>query len=240
MRAGRAARTAAARSSPGPEPPAPALQATPTADRAPQAPNRDRDRARDRDLQRAPESGYPRRMKRIVKTLITGAVGIVGVSALMARRVTVKRTSHIAASSDEIYALVASFQTGWIHWSPFGTQRDPSVVFTYEGPPSGTGATQRWTSQKMRNGRMSITAAEPNAFVRYELEFLGEAFRGEGSFELAAHGDGCDVTWSSTIDLGNNPLKRWLGPFIRRGMGGAFDEGLTALARAATRPHSDR
>jgi hypothetical protein len=145
------------------------------------------------------------------------------------RRVEARRARRMRASREDVLPLVTSFKTGWVKWSPFGPERDPSLVLTYEGPDAGVGATQRWTAKRMKSGYMAITRADPDR-VAYEIEILGGAFRGDGVLALEAADGGCEVTWTSTIDLGR---KRILGPIVRRGMGSAFDEGLAALERAA-------
>jgi hypothetical protein len=150
---------------------------------------------------------------------------------LFPRRVEARRTRRMTASREAILPLVASFKSGWVKWSPFGPRRDPTLALTYEGPDAGVGATQRWTAKRMKSGHMTITRAEPDR-VAYEIEILDGAFRGEGLLVLEEAAGGCEVTWTSTIDLGR---KRILGPIVRRGMGSAFEEGLAALERAATR-----
>src|SRR5207244_11250177 len=63
------------------------------------------------------------------------------------------------------------------------------------------------------------------------LQMGGGKFRSGGQIDLAPDPGGTRVTWSSTIDLGPNPLMHYLGVMIRSGMGQAFDEGLTTLKR---------
>jgi hypothetical protein len=157
------------------------------------------------------------------------------VSGAFPRRVTVRRSTWIAGSSDSVYALVASFEDGWVRWSPYGAQRDPTVVFAYEGPRAGVGAIQRWTAKRMGTGVMEMTRADPASGIAYSLALtaMGLSFEGECSLDLKREADGCTVTWTTTMDLSSSRRKRALGSLIRRGMGQAFDEGLASLAREA-------
>jgi hypothetical protein len=157
------------------------------------------------------------------------------------RRVTVRRAIRIARPCAHVFPLVASFRNGWVAWSPYGTQRDPSVVFAYEGPDSGVGAVQRWTAKRMGTGVMEMTRADPASGVAYSLALtaMGLSFEGECALDLDGAGggcrDGCTVSWTTTMDLGSSRRKRVLGPLIRSGMGQAFEEGLAALKREAER-----
>lgn len=162
--------------------------------------------------------------------------GVVLVGFLLPRKVAVTRTTVVAAGRDTLFPLVASFKRGWARWSPFGPQRDPSVELVYSGADHGEGAVQRWTSQKMGNGQMTILSADPERGVVYDLQMAGGKFRSGGQIDLAPDPGGTKVTWSSTIDLGPNPLMHYLGVMIRTGMSQAFDEGLSTLKREAEEP----
>jgi hypothetical protein len=147
----------------------------------------------------------------------------------------VKRSVFIAAPRDDVYGLIASFRTGWVSWSPFGVQRDPTVTFAYEGPDSGIGAIQRWTAKHMGTGVMRMTHAAPASGIGYTIALTaaGLSFEGEASIDLLPSTEGSTVTWTSTMDLSSSRAKRAFGAVIRRGMGQAFDEGLASLKRAA-------
>jgi len=165
---------------------------------------------------------------------LTALVLLVG--AVLPRRVQVKRSTVVAAGRDTLFPLLASFKRGWTRWSPFGPQRDPTVQLVFSGKDHGQGAVQRWTSQKMGDGQMTMLSADPERGVAYDLQLMGGKFRSGGQIDLDADPGGVRVTWSSTIDLGPNPLMHYLGLMIRSGMGQAFDEGLATLKREAETP----
>ncbi|HEY8211423.1 MAG TPA: SRPBCC family protein [Myxococcaceae bacterium] len=164
------------------------------------------------------------------------AAAVVVVGALLPRRVTVTRSTVVAAGRDTLFPLIASFKRGWTKWSPFGPQRDPTVQLVYSGADHGEGAVQRWTSQKMGDGQMTMLRADPEHGVVYDLQMAAGKFRSGGQIDLSPDPAGTRVTWSSTIDLGRNPLMHYLGMMIRAGMGQAFDEGLNTLKREAEEP----
>src|SRR4051812_5172478 len=168
--------------------------------------------------------------------LVGLAAAVVVVGALLPRRVVVTRSTVVAAGLDTLFPLVASFQRGWTRWSPLGPQRDPTLQLVYSGSDHGEGSVQRWTSQKMGDGQMTLLRADPERGVVYDLQMAGGKFRSGGQIDLSPDPAGTKVTWSSTIDLGPNPLMHYLGMMIRSGMGQAFDEGLTTLKREAEEP----
>jgi hypothetical protein len=162
--------------------------------------------------------------------------------AVFPRRVTARASIWIARARDDVYPLLADFETGWTQWSPYGSARDPTVVLTYDGPRQGVGAVQRWTSKRMGTGSMRMIRADPASGVGYvlSLEFLGAAVHGEAALDFTPTSDGSTVTWSSTMDLSSSRLLRTLGRVVRAGMRDAFAQGLAALKNAAEResaPH---
>ena len=163
------------------------------------------------------------------------AAAVLLLGALLPRRVRVERSALVAAGPGVLFPLLASFKRGWLRWSPFGPQRDPTAQMVFSGADHGVGAVQRWTSQHLGQGQMTLTAADPLRGVTYELQ-LGSRFKSGGRIDLSPDPAGTRVNWSTTVDLGPNPLMHYLGFLIRSGMGQAFDEGLAALRREAEQP----
>ncbi len=163
-------------------------------------------------------------------------------NAAFPRRVTVRRSVWIARPASRVWPLIASFKEGWPNWSPYGAQRDPTIRFEYEGPVVGIGALQRWTAEHMGVGQMLMVHADPDAGVRYTIALVvaGMSIEGDASIDLAPEGDGCTVTWTSTMDLSASRIARTLSAIVGRGMGQAFDEGLAALKREAEREPAAR
>ena len=57
-------------------------------------------------------------------------------------------------------------------WTPWNSQLDPTLVYTYEGEP-GVGFRSRWTGEKAGKGTLEITSAEPGRGIVYVMKFEG-------------------------------------------------------------------
>ena len=140
---------------------------------------------------------------------------------------TVERSATIQASPDQVYAHIIDFHN-WAAWSPWDDM-DPTMVKTFSGADSGTGAKYAWSgNRKVGQGSMEITdAAEPSS-VEIALEFL-KPFKASNTttFTLEASGDATNVTWAMTgrktlmtrvIGIFKS-MDSMVGPDFERGLG---------------------
>ena len=83
----------------------------------------------------------------------------------------VSRTTQIAAPPDKLFSYLNDLHN-WDAWSPW-TKLDPNIKVEYSGTPSGPGAVYHWTgNDKVGEGRMTITNAQPPAQIDMKLEFI--------------------------------------------------------------------
>ena len=147
---------------------------------------------------------------------------------------TVSRSITIHASTDRIYPFLSNFKE-WEKWSPWNASKDATLKYTYEGPATGIGAKQSWTSEKMGKGWMQFTSANPQTGVAYDLYIdMGRSQSTlHGNIDLSADGDSTNVTWT---DRGNSEasfIKRWMSLMIKPMLGKDIDKGLAGLKTIA-------
>lgn len=123
----------------------------------------------------------------------------------------VSESVTMSASKGRIYDSVANLSK-WLEWSPWNDSKDASLTYTYEGPESGEGAQQNWTSDKMGTGWLKIVKANPETGINYDLFIDMGRFQsklhGEMVFETV--GDQTKVTWIDRGENGNNIIKKWM------------------------------
>ncbi len=157
------------------------------------------------------------------------AVFFIGGSLIPAEWTT-SRSMAIQAGADKIYPHIDSFKA-WESWSPWNITTDPSIKYTYTGPDSGVGAQQHWTSDKMGNGWMILTAADPKTGVSYDVHvnMYGSESIVHGNINLATTNDQSIVTWTAKGDSGSSFVKRWMSLMCRFMIGQSFETGLNGL-----------
>lgn len=178
-------------------------------------------------------------MKKFVKWIfiivaILVAVFFVG-GNLIPKTWTVTETISIDATNEVVYEQIADLKN-WQNWSSWTKEKDPTQVYTYEGPDMGAGAKWLWTSEKMGTGWLEIKEASVDRGIVYEL------FIDMGSMQSTIHGeialarvdDGAlNVIWTDKGDSGSNLIKRWMSLVVKSMLSKELKEGLTKLKSIA-------
>jgi uncharacterized protein YndB with AHSA1/START domain len=169
---------------------------------------------------------------RLLRNLVIGLVGLVIVLAAAAfalpREVTVSRSATIAAAPAAVFPYVNS-DSKFIEWSPWAA-KDPAMKITHEGPVEGVGARMTWVSEndQVGTGTQEITESVPDERVAYRLEFGGMT-PAAAYFDMEPAGEGTAITWTLVMDMGSNPVARWMGLMMDGWVGKDFDTGLANL-----------
>jgi uncharacterized protein YndB with AHSA1/START domain len=133
----------------------------------------------------------------------------------------------VQAPGETVFDLLASPRR-WDEWTPW-----PEVAFTYEGPPSGAGASRSWNDPRMGAGTFTVTEANRPSQVRYVVELGGGAPPTRGTFTLEPSDGGTRVTWREEGDFGRSPMMGWAALSLRRKHGPQLGERLKGLVAAA-------
>jgi uncharacterized protein YndB with AHSA1/START domain len=168
----------------------------------------------------------------LAKILIALAVLIVIFVIVVATRPAefrVARSTTISAPPSAVFEQVNDLKK-WKPWSPW-EKMDPNMKQTYEGPPSGVGATSSWVgNNEVGEGRMTITESRPNELVRFKLDFI-KPFAGTSTaeFTFKPEGNQTVVTWSMSGQ--NNFIAKAVHLFIDcdKMIGGNFEQGLSGM-----------
>jgi hypothetical protein len=165
---------------------------------------------------------------RIVVAVILLVVLLVVVAFALPSEYHVKRSVIINANSDAIFPYLANLKK-WTDWTVWTTAKDPTLVFTYEGPQEGIGAISKWTSKKTGNGVMKLMDAKSKKGVIYELSMNDGKSRSDGAIVLEKVSEGTKVTWDDRGEVGGNLLGRYFVPFLDKMIGADFEAGLQKL-----------
>lgn len=171
--------------------------------------------------------------------MIAGGVLVVLLGLLLIYVGTRPNTMHyersllIEAPADAIFPLINDFHL-WGQWSPW-EKLDPDMKRTYDGAASGPGAIYSWAGDKnIGEGRMTMLQTKPNEHLPIKLEFFKPfAATNEANFYLKPEAGGTRVTW--TMDGPANFMSKVMGLFMNmeKMIGGAFEQGLADLSKAA-------
>lgn len=169
----------------------------------------------------------------LLTTLLPAVAILIGIVLLIAAfrspHFRVERSVSIHASAAEIFAHLNDLRKSNV-WSPW-VKLDPNATYTFEGPPSGVGATGAWDgNNNIGAGRQIITDSRPDELVRLRLEFQ-RPFKATSTAEFALKpvGGQTVVTWSLAGE--SNFVCRLFSLFMSHDkmIGGQFEKGLADL-----------
>ena len=158
-------------------------------------------------------------------TILYTAIAIIAAIALVAlllpRKVTVTRTAEVPMSPAQVIETVASTD-GFQTFNPYCTT-DPDLKITPFGPASGVGAGFRFEGKEGK-GTQTITAVTDSRVTH--LIDLGAMGKPVQEITAERSGNGAEVTWTVTSDMGFNPIFRIFGLFMDRMLGKTYELGL--------------
>jgi hypothetical protein len=160
-------------------------------------------------------------------------VVLVIVAALRRADFRVERSIVVSVPPAAAFAQVNDFHK-WEDWSPWA-KLDPAMKETYDGAPSGVGASYSWSGNKnVGTGRMTLTESRPVEWIRIKLEFLKPfAATNTAEFTFKPNGNQTIVTWSMFGK--SNLICRLMGLFMNmdKMIGSQFEKGLADLKAAS-------
>ena len=146
---------------------------------------------------------------------------------LLRRKSRVVRRIIIRATPADIFPFLNDLRN-WPKWTEWS--RLEEIHFSYEGPSSGVGAEQRWSSKRMA-GVMRLVQSVPDEQVAYhtELGTGGYQYHVDGILTLESFGSLTRVTWLCRWDSGPNPYSRYKSLLMKWFIGRGFHAGLSNL-----------
>lgn len=110
-------------------------------------------------------------LKRVAIILGLLVVGLLAVIAMRPDTFHVERSMTFTGPPAAAFGLVNDFHQ-WSQWSPW-EKLDPGMQRTFDGQAAGAGAGYAWKgTDKVGEGRMTITGSQPSSRVDIKLEFI--------------------------------------------------------------------
>ena len=143
----------------------------------------------------------------------------------------ISRFATMAAPQEDIFGQVNTLRN-WEAWSPF-EKLDPNMKRTYEGPPSGVGASQYWSGNSAAGeGRSTISESDPYNRIGLKLEMVRPMkATNDAEFTFVPENGQTRVTW--TISGCNGFMGKAFSLFMNmdKMLGGEFEKGLADLKK---------
>lgn len=107
----------------------------------------------------------------------------------------VARSTHINATPDEVFDVVADFSR-WSTWSPW-LCCEPDAEVVVSDDPSSVGSTYKWNGELVGEGEIEHVTLTRGKLLEEELRFLRPfTSQAKVTFELSGESDGTKLTWN--------------------------------------------
>ncbi len=167
-------------------------------------------------------------LKKIGLSLLAVVVLLAVVSFFLPSTVKVERSTVVKASAETVFNQVNTFKA-WEGWSPWKEQ-DAQMTTEYSGSEAGAGAVSTWKSPKMGDGSQTIVASTPFSTITTELDF-GRGNKPTCNWKFEQTPEGTKVSWDFIVDLGMNPIARYMGLMMNNAIGASYEKGLDNLKK---------
>jgi hypothetical protein len=166
-------------------------------------------------------------VRKIVSILVVALIALVGGAYMLPQALHIERSTVIARPAAAVFPYINSLHKA-NEWSPWADY-DPNVKMSYSGAEEGQGAKMSWSgNDKVGTGSQEITQSVLNRKVASDLKFGAQA-PAKAALTLTTTDAGTKVVWSLDIDLGNNPIARYVGTTLDAKVGADYERGLAKL-----------
>lgn len=159
-----------------------------------------------------------------------------GIAIFLPSEVQVKRSVIVPASSEVVFEQVNDLRQ-WRYWSPW-QQLDPNMSITYEGFLSGKNASYHWQSDKVGNGKVTITQSRPYQSITTNMSYTNMKVTSHYQFEAVRQGT--RVSWIFVTNVGENPIDKYMALLLDLVIGPDLKRGLTNLKNHIKNLTSDK
>ena len=177
-----------------------------------------------------------------LKVLIIILAAFCGIAFLLPKDFTVTRAIQINASIVDVFEQTNTL-SNWANWSAWH-KMDPNANYTYSTPDAGIGASYSFDGdpELIGAGVLTILESTANQSIRTEIVFLKEGEengRGNGEWAFTEKNGVTQVSWSFLVDMGNNPVARWVGLMMDSMLGPQLETGLNNMKEYLENPTSE-
>ena len=140
----------------------------------------------------------------------------------------VERSTSIGAPAEVVFAQLNDLHR-WSRWNPY-EKMDPGMTVTHAGAPMGVGASYHYVSDKVGEGRMTVTESTPHERVGVEARFIKPfAATNAIAFTVKPSAGGVTVTWEMRGD--QTLVGKAISLFVKMDtmIGKDFEKGLADL-----------
>lgn len=154
---------------------------------------------------------------------------IVMISRFFPHQYHVERTITINKPVNETFAYLSNYQN-WEQWSLWNKSVDSTLYYFYNKTHDTIGARQYFYGALLGQGYFETIGYKKDSSIQFILSVNRSERTAAGVFTFKAiDAHTTELHWIDSGDVGGNPIKRYMIPFVTKTTATTLDNGLASI-----------
>ncbi|MCZ2140424.1 MAG: SRPBCC family protein [Bacteroidia bacterium] len=152
-----------------------------------------------------------------------------GISRFFPHTYYVERSIVINKPVETTFAFLSNYHN-WEKWSLWDKNIDSTLIYFYNKKQDTLGARQYFNGDLLGKGYFETTLFKRNEVIQFKLSVNRDERTAAGTFSFIANENNTtELHWIDSGDVGNNPLKRYMIPYVTKNTSVTLDQGLERI-----------
>jgi hypothetical protein len=166
---------------------------------------------------------------KIYLSLFAIVLGVIIVSRFFPHTYHVEQSIEINKPKQEVFAYMSNLKN-WEEWSLWNKSIDSTLYYFYNAKQGQLGARQYMRGELVGNGWFEIDEFTQDSLLHFKLIVNNGDRTSDGTFLFEAINEtSTKLTWINSGDVGFNPLKRFMIPFVTKNTATTLQSSLTSI-----------
>lgn len=158
-------------------------------------------------------------------------LGIIIISRFFPHTYKVERSIEINKPVTEVFAYMSNLRN-WEQWSLWNKSIDSTLYYFYNQKKDTVGARQYIRGELLGKGYFELKDYRKDSLLHFILVVNDGDRTASGTFLFTASGtNSSTLTWIDSDDVGFNPIKRFMIPFVTGNTAKTLDNGLASIKK---------
>lgn len=156
-------------------------------------------------------------------------LGIIIISRFFPHTYKVEKSISINKPAHEVFAYMSNLKN-WEEWSLWNRSVDSTLYYFYNQKQDTLGARQYIRGELIGNGYFEVKEYHKDSLLAFILDVNHGERTAAGTFLFKAETNGTStLTWTDSGDVGGNPIKRFMIPFVTKNTATTLENGLASI-----------
>lgn len=160
-------------------------------------------------------------------------IGVIIISRFFPHKYFVERSIVIDKPIEQTFGYMSNLKN-WEQWSLWNKSIDSTLYYFYNNKFDTLGARQYLRGELLGRGVFEVDSFIHNQLLHFTLVVNDGDRTASGTFLFKSiNPSSTSLHWIDSGDVGNNPIKRFMIPFVTKNTEATLDAGLASIKKCA-------